>query len=169
MSNNLKFDKETTDFFFNNSIKIEELIDSYNIHKSQLINIQSEKTVEIKEKIIALTNDSDWWIYGSCDLGYNSFKTNSPQIGLESWYETENQNPLGRFQIQITNWNKLSNWNAYEDEILERYPNIEVRSDGQRRFLTVYYFEVESDEEVLKKLNEVYQFLKKINYDYLLV
>lgn len=154
---------ELSNFFFDNSIQIDQLVELYTKYHNNIDKIQIERVTDLNEKISQLTKTDKWWAWEGWDLGINEFNAQRPKIGIESSYETTKSSPVGIFKIYISAWT-LTDWNYYESKILKDFPNKELLRDGNR----VYYFveEIVDDNEelILKSLKKYYEYLKEITF-----
>ena len=150
-----------SDYFFDNSNRIEDLIDLYNKHKSQILNIQSERISELRSKIFNETKDPKWWIWGGRVLGINEFHETKLRIGIESYYKQVNKKPLGLFIITITAWD-LKDWAPFETQIMNTYKLKQIKKENNRPFLTVKEIEDDNEAEILYWLKHHYEYLKSL-------
>lgn len=150
-------------FFFENSSKIDKLIVEYNNHKERILNIQKSSIATLKEEISNKTS-VNWWTYQEWDLGYNSFDSNKPKIGIESNYEVHSHDPLKVFRIYITTWD-LKSWYYYEADILKKYNRDKYTLDlnsRNRAYLHMDIIKNNDQELIINKLYEYYAFLKEL-------
>ena len=141
-------------FFSNNSDKIDTLINLYDKYKQRTLAIQKDRIAELKQKIISQTEDNGWWIYEGWDLGNNSFNknTNYPTIGIESSYNASNNNPLGIFNIFITTW-KVKDFKPYEFELMQMFPdNYLDKTNNDRVYLHMDVIEDDNEDLSIEKL-----------------
>jgi len=153
-----KIDKRISDFFYDNSSDIDELISSYKNYKEYILNQHKNKISELKE-IISEKTGVDWWAWQGWDLGYNSFDETKPRIGIESSFKDVKNNPLGEFRIYITTW-KMKDWVPYEKELLEKFPNNTLDKVNNRVYLHLDIINGDDEELIIKKLNEYYNVLE---------
>ncbi|WBM74115.1 PD-(D/E)XK nuclease family protein [Saprospira grandis] len=124
MSTNDSIDRKNSDFFFDNSKEINELISQYEAYKKSRLDLQHENLRKIKKQIGAQT-DPKWFIHDGKTafyLVYNKFTSKKYEIGIESLYKETKENALGEYLIQITTWD-LENWKTFKERILKKYPN----------------------------------------------
>lgn len=150
-------------FFFENEKELDTLVKEYNKHKERVLNLQKREIVSLRDEISAKTG-VQWWAWQDWDLGYGEFDKNKPRIGIESSYEAQDHDPLKRFRIFITTWN-LKDWYFYEEEILKRYPKDKYYLDVNTANRAYLHMDVVLDNdqaEIVKRLEEYYNFLKEI-------
>ena len=160
MKSSIPTDKKLADFFFDNSNEIEELIYSFNNHKERILNRQKERISELRRKISLMT-ESNWWAWQGWALGFNSFNSDSPRIGIESSYKETKDDALGKFRIYITTW-KLKDWEPYEKELVEMFPNNVLDKVDNRVYLHMDVIIGDNEELILKKLKKYFELLKEI-------
>ena len=145
--------KELDVFFHDNSERLDELIKLYKNFKDRQNQKKIDKLFEIREKIIEATNDNKWKIYDYLDLW---FSKNEHDIGIESWFIEEDNNPLAIFEIVLTSWTKKA-WKQYGEQLKKLYPEAEYKLKGNRSFLYVYKINDQNDDEIIGKLVECYK------------
>lgn len=155
MTTNTILNEELSNFFYENTEQIDNLIKLYNQYNSEVLSIQMEKISEIKENIINLTNDNKWWVWKGWDLGINEFNLNKPKIGIESFFEASKGYPLGKFRIMITAWS-LKDWSHYEIMLKKIYSNCKIEKKDNRAFLHVDCLIKPEDDEILTCLKRHY-------------
>ena len=153
-------DKRLADFFYDKSNEIEELINLYNKHKEFIVSIQKEKISELKD-VISNKTKVEWWAWQGWDLGYNSFNSDKPTIGIEASFKAIKDNPLGKFHIYITTW-KLKDWVPYEKELKERFPNNFLDKVNNRVYLHMDIINGDDEKLIIDKLVEYFEILKEI-------
>ncbi len=146
------------DYFYDNSKRIESLIELYEKYNKRTFDIHSQRIAELREKIAELTESNDWTIWEGWDLVYNDSKTNKPKIGIECSFNKTKEKPLGKFKIFITTW-KLNAWAYYEEKVLKQFPNKFLDKTSNRAFLHMDVIEDDNEELILKQLKSYYDFL----------
>jgi len=144
--------KELDAFFSENSERLDELMDSFQNYKNQKDQKIINKLFEIQEKIRDLTKSNKWKIYEYFDLW---FSKNDHDIGIESWFVEEDNDPLAIFKIVLTSWTSKA-WNQYGVQLKEIFPKCEYELKGNRSFLYVYKINGQNENEIVEKLNECY-------------
>ncbi len=166
---NIMIQTDLDKFFEQYKDDIEKLINQYNKWRNNIFEQQKCKILELKEKL--RSQDNRWWDYQGWDLGISFNDNTLYRIGIESNFNEINNDPLSEFHIRITTW-KLQCWDPYEEDILKKYP--EGEEFGRKKEIkgnrVNYHMPIidrkthDSDEsyygEILKHLNEYYQFLK---------
>ena len=150
-----------SNFFSNNSDKIDELIALYSKYNERILKVQIESITELKNLIKLQTADDKWWVWEGWDLGYDFFNRNTdlPRIGLEASYEVLHNNPLGRFNIYITTW-KIKDFASYEDYLVDLFPEAYLdKTNDDRVYLHVDFIEDDDNKLILEKLKKYYEVL----------
>lgn len=160
MKTSIPIDKKLSDFYSDNANDIERLIQSFNNHKDLILNKQKERISELRELISAKTG-KEWWAWHGWDLGYNSFNPQMPTIGIESSYKETKTNILGEFRIYITTW-KTKDWQPYEKELIERFPNNFLDKVGNRVYLHMDVIKEDDEDLIIEKLKEYFELLSEI-------
>nr|WP_321485561.1 PD-(D/E)XK nuclease family protein [uncultured Draconibacterium sp.] len=153
-------DKKLSEFFFDNSSQIDELILAHENYKERILRIQRDKISELKEQI-SIKTGKDWWAWQGWDLGFDSFNKNKPRIGIESSFKNTRTSALGEFRIYITTWN-LKDWVSYEKILMEKFPNNFLDKVNNRVYLHMDVIIDQNDELILEKLYEYFNLLEKI-------
>lgn len=151
-------------FFSNNSEKIDDLVRLYDKYKQRTFVAQKDRIEELRQRIISQTEDNSWWAYEGWDLGNNSFNknTNNPLIGIESSYKAQNNNPLGTFRIFITAW-KIKDFKPYEFELRQRFPdNFLDKTKEDRVYLHMDVIEDDNEDLIIEKLATYYKILSEL-------
>ncbi len=168
---NIMIQTDLDKFFDKYKDDIEKLINQYNKWRNNIFEQQKCKILELKEKL--RSQDNRWWDYQGWDLGISFNDNTLYRIGIESNFNEIKNDPLGEFHIRFTTW-KLQCWDPYEEDILKEYP--EGEEFGRKKEIkgnrVNYHMPVidrntyDSDEryygEILVRLNEYYQFLRKL-------
>lgn len=154
-----RIDMKISSFFFENSIQIDDLISTYTNYKESVLNTQKERIAELRFRISTLTGN-EWWAWRGWDLGFNSFNSNKPKIGIESSFKETKDSALGEFRIYITTWN-LHDWVQYDKILTDLYPD-KLLDKSDRVFLHMDVIAGDDEDLILKKLNEYYNLLKEI-------
>ncbi len=150
-----------THFFSTNSESIEELLGLYNKYKVRVRNTQIDRIKELLAKVRTITTDEQWWAWEGWDLMYNSYKTTKPKIGIESSYNSVNNNPLGEFKIYITTWN-LKDFAPYEAKLLSLFPNNFLDKSNGRVYMHMDVIYDDNEELILERLNTYFEILYQI-------
>ena len=154
---------QLTEYFYNNSERIDEIVELYNEFNNRIFAAQVEKISYLRNRISELTN-CEWWAFEGWDLGFAEFNPNKPKIGIEAYFETTKGNPLGKFIVKITTWS-LQDWNPYEKIVLQAFPNKELEKIDNRAILTVERILNYDEELILKTLTSIHEYLKTITRD----
>lgn len=165
MTDNSVLNEDLSNFFFDNSKRIDNLITLYNQYNNKTLAHQVERIAELNEKITELTKNEKWWIWEGWDLGFNEFNSNKPKIGIESYYEATKGNPLGSFTIKITAWS-LKDWSYYEEKLLRVYPKRNLEKIDNRAFLFVDHITNDDEEQILNRLKKHYDYLVQLTSDF---
>jgi hypothetical protein len=163
MSNNTVINDPQSRFFFDNSEKIENLIDKFHQHTNRVLEIQKEQIAILRNKI-SEKSGVKWWAYLDWDLGYAEFNNEMPRIGIESNYKASDYDPLKKFEIYITAWT-LKDWAFYEKDILEKYSRDKYYLDTKTRnraYLHMEVIEGNDQDKIIERLHEYYIFLKEL-------
>jgi hypothetical protein len=153
-------DKKLSEFFFDNSSQIDEIIRAHDNYKDKILRIQKDKISALKEQISKITG-RDWWTWQGWDLGFDSFNKSKPRIGIESSYKNTRSNALGEFRIYITTWS-LKDWVTYEKVLRNKFPDNFMDKVNNRVYLHLDVIPDENDELILDKLNEYFNVLTEI-------
>lgn len=164
MTDNNVLNEDLSNFFYDNSKKIDALITLYNQFNNKTKGKQTERILELKDKISQLTNNNKWWAWEGWDLGFNEFNSNKPKIGIESSFVQTKGNPLGEFNIMITTWD-LKDWSYYEVNLLKEYPSSKLEKVDNRAFLHVAQVIDDNEEEILNSLKKHFDYLVGITSD----
>ncbi|WP_199137508.1 PD-(D/E)XK nuclease family protein [Pedobacter sp. ASV12] len=151
-----------SNFFANNSEKIENLIRLYNQYTQRILTVQKDRIAAILQKIKLITNDKDWWAWEGWDLGIHSehIAPRKPKIGIEASYEQANNNPLAKFRIYFTTW-KTKDFAPYEDYLVKYFPNHFLdKTKDNRVYLHMNVIDGEDEGLIIEKLAEYYQLLR---------
>ena len=65
---NTILNEELSNFFYDNSHKIDDLINLYNQYNNKTLARQLERIAYIKEKIVELTSNNKWWLWEGWDF-----------------------------------------------------------------------------------------------------
>jgi hypothetical protein len=154
MKGNNIMNKEMDAFFRENSERLDKLFDNYQEYKNKKRQIRIEKIREIYEKIVEITKNNKWAIYKGDDLW---FSKNNHDIGIESWFCEDENDPAAYFQIYLTSWNAKS-WNQYGEQLKKTYPKAQVELSGNRAYLNVYEeIDGHNNDEIITRLLECYK------------
>jgi len=164
MSGENILNEKLADYFYDNSDKIDSLIELYEKYNNRTLDIQIQRISELKEAISEHTENSDWWIWEGWDLGYNNAKTTKPKIGIECSYEETKGKPLGKFKIYLTAWN-LKDWSFYEQSILSQFPSKYLDKPNGRAFLHMDIIDDDNEELIIERLSEYCNFLQQLTKD----
>lgn len=153
-----------SNFFANNTEKIDNLIQLYNQYNQRVLNVQKERIAALLKEIKLITNDDKWWAWEGWDLGIHTehINPNKPKIGIESSYQTQNNNPLAKFKIYITTW-KIKDFAPYEDHLIKLFPNNFLdKTKDNRAFLHLDVIDGDDEGLIIEKLAEYYHLLQKM-------
>ena len=148
---------QLSDFFYDNSSRIESVIELYNEFNRRITAIQNDRIAAIKEKISEVTK-ATWDDWEGWDLVYATFNTNKPKIGIEASFDSTKGNALGKFNIYITTWN-LQDWNYYEKDILTKFPTKKLEKLDNRAKLYMDTILDNDEDLILKTLTTIYDYL----------
>ena len=176
LNNKMNFmeNKERAEFFSRNKESVEKMIDQYQKWRQEVLKQQSDEITVLCQKI----NDeidkekkekkAKWWTYQGWDLLVIFNEGTDKKIGIESWYVEEGQDALAKFCIYITTWNVPGAtgkqcWSHYNDAITKKYDgsNIEIK-DNNRVYLLIKEFKKEEFSDIIKTLNDCYDFLNEL-------
>jgi len=160
MKNLNPIDKKLNEFFYDNSAKIDELINSYNNHNERILSIQKEKIAEIKDQI-SMQTKVDWWAFQGWDLGFDKFNLNKSRIGIESSFKNTKDDASGEFRIYITTWD-LKDWMPYEKILTDKFPDKFLEKVDDRVYLHMDVIDGNNEELIITKLKEYYDLLVEI-------
>lgn len=160
--NNL-FNDPLSEFFVENSMKLNNLTTLYNNFNNKVRNLQKPKIKKLRDAISKTTNVK-WWIYSGWDLGYNSFDNPKGKIGIESSFNIKNNNPIGEFRIYITTWN-LRDWQPYQIRLKELFPSRHIDDSGNRVYMHMDVIDGTNEDLILEKLKEYYDILVELTKD----
>ena len=110
---------------------------------------------KIKEKICKITNEN-WWTWGSWLLGIKL-----ENIGIESCFESVDNNPFGKFKIFIVTWSK-EDYQPYSEMLNDKYPDKSSKSQGEKVVLQVDEIQENNKDLIIEKLKLHYENLKRI-------
>jgi len=178
-------------FFADNKTVIGKMTKKYNTWKNDVLNTRNETTSKLRQTIEDKTSIK-WELDTYKDVFlYNlsiKFKEGTKyKIGIESNFDFDDEkNSIGVFRIFITTWD-MACWEPYEkiirqkwQELKKKYPTRNFnefddaldkaqRNDLNRVYLHLPPIERKNfndddtyQEEIVKKLNECYDFLKEI-------
>ena len=150
---------ELDNYFFNNSEKVDELLRKYSEFNSKVQSFQFQKLLTLKEKLEEKTNHK-WWIWNEFWLGFDMFN-HSHKIGVECYYETINNNPLGKFKIQITTWNK-DDWKYYQEKINDNFSDLSIKEENNRVWLEFKTLNNSDDGDILCELISLFNKIKEL-------
>ena len=155
---NLNLPNNQLNSFFSEKYEdIENLLYFFNQYKNDIWNIQIDRIDDLRMRIIEETNDDEWETWENWGL-LCKFNSNKFTIGIESYFESTKNNPLGNFTILITTWD-LKAWKYYEEKILQGFPKCDVKIENNRAKLVVEVI-VDNDEElIISSLKRYYDFL----------
>lgn len=111
--------KEHHNYFDKNFKLIDNMLESFQRYKEDLLNKQKETLHRIKERIEEESKKT-WWLLGCDDFNISDDKG---RIGLEGWFLNKDKITFEEFEIFITFWDMdSSNWQRYETEFLKSFP-----------------------------------------------
>lgn len=161
MSGHNILNEELANYFYENSDKIESLVDLFNQFNEKTKSLQVARIEELREKISKFTDDTKWWVWEGWDLGYNEFIFAKAKVGIECYFRATKGNALGKFNITITAWS-LKDWRVYEEKILQAYPKAELERVDDRAFLHVETIHDDDEIQILNSLNKYYHYLLQL-------
>ncbi|MFD2246645.1 PD-(D/E)XK nuclease family protein [Pontibacter ruber] len=148
-----------SDFFFDNSDKIDELVHLYEEFNNRIVQIQNQHISSLQEAISDRTGHK-WWVWGGFDLGC-SFTINNHKIGIETHFKRAKRNPIGKYIIQITTWN-IKDWNYFREKVVSLLPNCAYETSNGRAFLTFDVLINPDEDQIVDKLEEVFHIVQKV-------
>lgn len=152
---------ELSDFFYDNSNKIEELIDLYNQFQNEIISIQKQTISDVKNSIENETSYV-WWLWEGWLLGTEVFNNNRVRIGLEAYYDGIKDDALGIFQIQIVTWS-LNDWNIYEKYLLQRFPDDKVEKTSHKCSILLDTIGKNDEVQIMSALKKHFSYLMDLS------
>jgi hypothetical protein len=145
--------KELDVFFSENTDRLEDLFNLYQEFKTKKDKKRLDKLAEIHEKIIDETQDKKWQIWQGYDLW---FSKNDHDIGVESWFVEENNDPTACFTIAFTSWAQKY-WSQYGEQLKKLYPAGELEVNENKTLLYVFdKISGNNEDEIILKLKECY-------------
>lgn len=157
------YNMESKKFFFENKEIIDRLISEYYGYKEDEKKTQSEFISPIRDRISQRTN-ANWWVWDGWDLGI-SFNDKGNRIGIESSFRSTSwDNPMGRFHIYVTVWNRKCFY-PYEEVLKETFPGCFIdynAAEGSRVYLHLPVLENPKGDEIVDALADCYNKMKEI-------
>jgi hypothetical protein len=154
---------QLSDFFYDNSGRIESVIELFNEYNRRIETIQNTRIAALKEKISVVTN-VNWDDWEGWDLVYATFNKSKPKIGIEASFKSTKGNALGKFNIYITTWN-LQDWNYYEKSILTTFPTKKLEKVDSRAKLHIETILDNDEDLILRTLSTIYDYLYELTKD----
>jgi len=164
MSGENVLNEKLADYFFDNSSRIDSLIDLYEKYSKRTLDVQVARIAELKEKISELTENNHWWVWEGWDLGYNNLETSKPKIGIEASFSETKGKALGNFKIYITTWT-LKDWAFYEEQVLKKFPTSFLDKVDNRAYLHMDVIEDDNEELILDRLKQYFDYLITLTRD----
>jgi len=155
---------QLSEFFFDNSEKLDALVQLYSTFNQQTTSAQMRRIRELKRAL----NDSNWRDQEGLELIYSQFNTERPLIIIEGGFESTRGNPLGKFIIKITT-KTIQAWNHYEDQLMKDFPSIEPIIGGDRTTLVVNTIWGNDETEILTALMNVQSYLMTLTDSYVVI
>lgn len=155
-------------FFLEHKTDIDELIEHYNSFKNGIFQLQEEYIYRIRNLIpkkAKLNTQLEIWEKRYLMVTFNKNTTNN--IGIECFFDDNIDilNPIGKFHIYITTWNR-QNFTPYESEIKKEFENDNIQSEKDRAYMHLSSISgIMNDEkakEIVKSLLNYYNKLEKI-------
>lgn len=143
---------EMTDFFFTNTLTLNELTLQYANYQKKLLNIKLEQARLLVKLLKEETGDLGWRTYE--DEGCSSVLYIQNNFGIESWFIHNKENPLFEFVVKITTWDKTALKN-YGHEASKEWSTL-VR-DSERswkhyfKLPSIYHYDKDSIIQLLKE------------------
>jgi hypothetical protein len=150
--------KQLSEYFYDNSEKIDSLVQLYTTFNQQTTRQQVRRIKELRWTVQTLTKDRNWRDQDGLELQYSQFNLNRPLILLEGSFESTKGNPLGKFIIKIST-KSIQAWNYYEDQLMKDYPSIEPIIAGDTTSLIVNTIWGNDITEILEALISVQTYL----------
>jgi len=150
--------KELSDYFYDNTEKINELVSTYEIFKKEILRQQNLRILDIREKIQVKTS-TDWWLWEDYILYATKQNANGARIGLEGYYESIKGDAVGLFDLHIVTWS-IKDWNVFEKDLLQRFPFKSIEKSSGK--CSVLIEEIRNDDEhfILEALAKYYELLE---------
>ncbi|MFA1771653.1 PD-(D/E)XK nuclease family protein [Rufibacter glacialis] len=158
MEGNNTMNQPLADFFFDNAEKVDELVKLYNEFNNKITQIRNQHINSLREAMSEKTGEN-WWIWSGFDLGFTFHDTEGRKLGIESVYEKEKRNPIGRFNIQITAWN-IKDWDYFRSAVTPLFPDNEVQYGGGKANFRLDPMLNPTEEQITERLFEIYSILK---------
>ena len=160
MKRNTLINDPQSNFFFDNSSRIDQLIKEYNEYKDRVLNIQKSEIATLKDEIEDMTG-VEWKTWKDWVLFYR-FNNNGLEITVESSFTADKNNPMKHFGIYISTLTTKS-WNYWGEDVIRKYPGLFLDTTiGNRAFLHMGVIEDNNTPLILSKLQECYTFLKEL-------
>ncbi|SFD20685.1 hypothetical protein SAMN05518672_1011043 [Chitinophaga sp. CF118] len=151
--------KQLSEYFYDNSGKIDSLIQLYSAFNRQTTQLQIKRIQELRWAIQTITNDRNWTAPDGLELQCILYNTALTPIILEGGFESTKGNPLGKFVIRITT-KTIQAWNYYEDQLMKDYPSIEPIIADDTTTLEVNTIWGNDIPEIMESLMSVYTYLQ---------
>lgn len=172
LNNKMNFmgNTELGDFFFEHREEVDNLIYHYNEWQNDIFKQQVD-AISVLYNDIRDKTGGNWWRWQGWDLGISFNENTNKNIGIESSFKEDKNNPCALFRIYITTWNHkgasaIECWDPYEDAIKKEYEKCHLDKGTENKDKRVYLHVAEIDgnktEEIINKLYECYTFLKKL-------
>lgn len=154
--------KELSDFFYENSDKVEELIKRYNEFQNIILNIQNQRITTIKNEMESETAHN-WWVWEKYLLGAALVNRSGMKIGIEACYEEVKNDALGIFQIYIVTWS-LNEWNFYDSALIDNFYTTEmkVNKSSQKCSMLLKTILASEEDTILPSLKKYFFDLKNL-------
>ncbi|MEQ9290422.1 MAG: PD-(D/E)XK nuclease family protein [Cyclobacteriaceae bacterium] len=154
--------EEHHNYFDNNFKLIENMLESFQQYKADLLNKQNEKLDRLKRRMEE-ESKRKWWIFGCHDF---NIKVDKGKIGLEGWFLNKDKITFDEFAIFITYWDMdASSWQKYETQFLKSFPGkrFEVIHDNRsRKRMKFHHLSNYSEDDILTSLTECYKKIDEV-------
>lgn len=151
--------KQLSEYFFDNSEKIDSLVQLYTAFNQQTTRQQVRRIRELRWILQTITRDRNWRDQDGLELQYSQFNLERPLILLEGGFESTKGNALGKFVIKIAT-KSIQAWNYYEDQLMKDYPSLEPIIAGDTTTLIVNTIWGNDVTEMLQALITVQTYLE---------
>ncbi len=153
---------EQRNFFDENNEVLVKLFEKFKVYQQVTNKDRIDSINRIKEELNK--EDGEWWIFDNFDLGHHFVREYF--IGIESWYYGAG---LNNYEIVITTWDK-KNWEPNKKLVMNEFKEEEkwvlekdLSSNSNRSYYR-YKMENTTEDEIIKKLSDVCQRMKKLEF-----
>jgi hypothetical protein len=155
---------QLSEFFFDNSEKLDSLVQLYGAFNQQTTAAQMRRIRELKRAL----HDPNWRVQEGLELIYCQFNTERPLIIIEGGFESTRGNTSGKFIIRIIT-RTIQAWNYYEDQLMKDFPSIEPVIGGDKTTLVVNTIWGDDETEIISALMNVQHYLLALTDSYVVI